>query len=175
MRAIQTSELGQASIVELPDPELRPGTIIVRPHFIGNNPCDFATIDIPYLHTRGQISGCDFSGTVEAIAPDVKTSLKTGDLVCGAMAAGAAADTSKGCFADLTPAYADFCWLVPKSISAAQAATLGVSILTIGATLYDDFAWPLPEDDPKFGVGKTLFIYGGSTSTGLLTIQFAKL
>lgn len=175
MRAIQAGELGQASIVEIPDPELRPGTIIVKPHFVGNNPCDFATIDIPYLHTGGQISGCDFAGVVEAVAPDVKTALKPGDLVCGAMAAGAATDTTKGCFADLTPAYADFCWPIPKSITAPQSATLGVSISTIGASLYHDFAWPLPEDDPNFGTGQAFFIYGGSTSTGLFAIQFAKL
>lgn len=175
MRAIQAGRLGEASIVTVPDPDVRPGIILVRPHYVGNNPCDYATLDLPYLHTQGQIMGCDFAGVVEAVGPGVETSLLPGDKVCGAMAAGAAPDLTRGCFADMTPAYADFCFPIPKSITEPQAATLGVSLLTIGATLYDDLGLPLPDKNPNFGLGMPFFIYGGSTSTGLLAIQFAKL
>ena len=175
MRAIQSVAPGQASIVDLPDPELKPDSILVRPHYVGNNPYDYIVTDIEPMFSKGQVLRCDYSGIVEKIGSNVKTSLKPGDKVCGAVAAGAGCDITRGAFADLIPAYGDFCFPQPKNLTDAQAATLGVGLSTIAVSLYHDFGIPLPDDNPKFGEGKPFFVYAGSSTTGLLAIQFAKL
>lgn len=175
MRAIQCISRGRAEIVNIPDPELKENTILVRPTYVANNPCDWFTVDVPHVFTEGQISGCDYAGVVEKVGPDVKTSLKPGDKVFGAVAAGVACDVTRGAFADLIPAYGDACYPLPEGISEVEAATLGVGLSTIGLSFYKDFGFPYPDEDAKFGMGKTLFIYGGSTVSGLLAIQFAKL
>ncbi len=54
-----------------------------------------------------------------------------------------------------------------------EAATLGVGITTVGQGLYQSLGLPLPGQGK--GDGKVLLIYGGSTATGALAIQFAKL
>ena len=175
MRAIQSVSLGQAAIVEIPDAELTPDSILVRPTYVANNPCDYIVTDLDGLFDKDQIIGCDYAGIVEQIGSNVNTSLKPGDRVCGAVAGGIGCDVTKGAFADLIPAYGDFCFPIPTDVSDAEAATLGVGLSTVAMVLYDNFGFPLPDEDPKFGEGKTLFIYGGSTATGLLVMQFAQL
>lgn len=65
---------------------------------------------------------------------------------------------------------------VPDNISMEEASTLGVGITTVGQGLYQSLELPWPsttttttEDSPS------ILIYGGSTATGTLAIQFAKL
>ena len=175
MRAIQLVSLGHADIVDIPEPQLTPDSILVRPHYVANNPCDWLTADIEGMFDQGQIVGTDFSGVVEKIGSQVETTLRLGEKVCGVVAAGVGCDVTRGCFAELTPAHGDFCFPIPKNISEAQAATLGVGVSTIAVSFYQDMGLPLPDEDPGFGKGKPFLIYGGSTATGLMAIQFAKL
>ena len=177
MRAIQSTTLGVASIVEVPEPELKPNTIIVRPTYIGNNPCDYLVTDMELFFTPKQMLGCDYSGIVERIGSDVKTDLKPGDKVCGGLAGGTGTDLTRGAFAELIPAYSDFVFPVPTNVTDAQAATLGVALSTAAVAFYQHFGFPLPDEDggATFGQGKPFFIYGGSSAMGLFGIQFAKL
>ena len=58
----------------------------------------------------------------------------------------------------------------PDNTTDEDASTLGVGISTVGQGLYQSLELPLP------GSGKAdipLLIYGGSTATGSLAIQFA--
>jgi NADPH:quinone reductase-like Zn-dependent oxidoreductase len=58
-------------------------------------------------------------------------------------------------------------------LSFEEAATLGVGVTTVGQGLYQSLKLPLPD---KPATEKTyLLIYGGSTATGSLAIQYAKL
>ena len=62
---------------------------------------------------------------------------------------------------------------IPDSLSFEDAATLGVGLSTTAQALYQDLKLPLPTSP---ATEKTyLLIYGGSTATGTLAIQFAKL
>jgi NADPH:quinone reductase-like Zn-dependent oxidoreductase len=64
--------------------------------------------------------------------------------------------------------------IIPEHMSFEEAATLGVGITTVGQTLYMTLGLPLPGEKPLEGE-TFLLIYGGSTATGTLAIQFAKL
>lgn len=53
-----------------------------------------------------------------------------------------------------------------------DAATLGVGVITCGQALYQSLGLPLPGQGKYGGY---LLIYGGSTATGTLAIQYAVL
>jgi NADPH:quinone reductase-like Zn-dependent oxidoreductase len=55
-----------------------------------------------------------------------------------------------------------------------EAATLGTGITTVGQALYMTMGIPLPGENPLEG-RPFIVTYGGSSATGTLAIQFAKL
>ena len=59
------------------------------------------------------------------------------------------------------------------NVSFEDAATLGVGITTVGQGLYQSLGLPLPP--AKVGEPTTVLIYGASTATGTLAVQYAKL
>jgi len=61
---------------------------------------------------------------------------------------------------------------IPDNVTDEEAATLGVGISTVGQGLYQSLGLPLPGSG---NAGIPLLIYGGSTATGSLAIQYAKL
>lgn len=65
---------------------------------------------------------------------------------------------------------------IPDSLSFTKAAVLPLAINTAGHGLYSTkegfFGFPLPSLDPK-PLGKTIVIWGGSSSVGALAIQLA--
>lgn len=64
----------------------------------------------------------------------------------------------------------DFQMKIPDNLSDEQACTLGVGITTVGQGLYQSLGLPL---QGRVGDGVQLLVYGGSTATGSLAIQFA--
>ena len=63
---------------------------------------------------------------------------------------------------------------IPEGVSFEAAASVGVGIATAGYGLYKVLGLPMP--GMKLDAdGQTVFIYGGSTATGTLAIQLAKL
>ena len=62
---------------------------------------------------------------------------------------------------------------IPEGMSYTDAATFGVGVITVGQGLYQSLGLPLP---PKKAEEKfPILIYGGSSATGTLAIQYAKL
>ena len=62
---------------------------------------------------------------------------------------------------------------IPDGMEYEEACTLGVSVTTVGQGLYQSLGLPLPGSDIK--AGYPILIYGGSTATGSLAIQYARL
>ena len=66
---------------------------------------------------------------------------------------------------------------IPPNISSEEAATLPCGLATVFLALYKHLSLPLPtlpvKEEEKDG--RAILIYGGSSASGTLAIQFAKL
>ena len=82
-----------------------------------------------------------------------------------------------GAFAEYTRAYGDLTFKVPDHMSMEDAASLGTAIASACMVLFSSLGWPLDmlsgchasEDLPP------VLVYGGSTSTGTMILQFLRL
>jgi len=84
-----------------------------------------------------------------------------------------AVEQEDGAFGEYCRAKGDIQIKIPDNVSDEEAATLGVGVATVGQGLYQSLGLPMPGSASK---EKTpVLIYGGSTSTGMFAIQFAKL
>lgn len=83
------------------------------------------------------------------------------------------ADHSNGAFAEHIKAKAGTHINLSDNISFEDAATLGVGITTVGQALYQTLGLPFPP--AKVESPTPILIYGASTATGTLAVQYAKL
>ena len=171
MKALKIVSAGQAAVQEVPLPQLRPDYLLVKTRFVALNPTDWKHVD--KLPQAGATLGCDFSGTVVDVGSEVKKSWKKGDRIAGVCHGGNAVQLEDGAFAEYIVAKGDVQMKLPDQSSDEDAATLGVGITTVGQGLYQslELPWPNQPAKEKFPV----LIYGGSTATGALAIEFAKL
>ncbi|TVY12834.1 Protein TOXD, partial [Lachnellula arida] len=176
-------------VSDAPIPSLRPGYVLVKTVAVAINPADWKQIDM--VGAPGCLVGCDYSGIVEEIGPGVSKNLKVGDRIAGFAHGSNTNNHEDGTFAEHIMVKADLCMKVPHTLSMEQAATLGTGITTVGQALYQSLGLPLPTPTPtpiptrepphtqaapsKSTPPLPILIYGGSTATGILAIQFAKL
>ena len=171
-KAIVIHSRGKAEVVsDRPIPKLRDTYILVKTAAVALNPTDWKHID--FLASPGAIVGCDYSGTVEAVGKDVTKPWKKGDRVCGFVHGADHTEHENGAFAQYIVAKGDLQMRIPQDMSFEEAATLGVGISTVGQGLYQSLKLPLPTEPTKESI--PLLVYGGSTATGTLAIQFARL
>ncbi|KAH7408069.1 chaperonin 10-like protein [Cadophora sp. MPI-SDFR-AT-0126] len=171
-KAIQIKGPGDAELVTNAQvPELRDDYIIVKTAAVALNPTDWKHID--FLASPGATVGCDYSGTVEQVGAAVTTGLKIGDRVMGLIHGSNYSNNEDGSFAEYIAAKGDIQIRIPDEMSFEDAATLGVGIVTAGQGLYQSLGLPLPSEPAKEPF--PALIYGGSTATGTLAIQLAKL
>lgn len=111
-------------------------------------------------------------GTVVQVGSKVTKPFKPGDRICGFTHGVNSLEKEDGAFGEYCVAKGDVQMKVPDNLPDEDASTLGVGITTVGQGLYQSLGLPLP------GSGKAnypILIYGGSTATGSLAIQFAVL
>lgn len=154
-------------------PRLRPTYVLAKVEAIALNPTD-------WKHITGKraapncTSGCDFAGTVVEVGPEVTKSLKPGDRIAGTTHGANASETEDGCFAEYAMAKGDLVMKIPDSLSFEQAATAPLGVSTVGQGLYQKaLKMALPTNPIK--TAEPVLIYGGSSATGSLAIQYAKL
>ncbi|KAJ5358483.1 uncharacterized protein N7496_010896 [Penicillium cataractarum] len=168
-------------------PELAPDCVLIKTKAVALNPTDWKHID--FISIRGATVGCDYAGIIEEIGAEVDPAhgLQVGDRVAGfnhgfdfLVMAGNGENLSDGSFAEYIAVKAHINIKLPDWVSFADGATLAVGITTVAQGMYQQLQLPLP--DPSFplstqpGAAKEpILIYGGSTATGTLAIQFAKL
>ncbi|KAL4785990.1 chaperonin 10-like protein [Aspergillus varians] len=168
---IITSPKQGGLVTDRPIPALRDDYILVKNVSVALNPTDWK--HIAFRAPPGVLVGCDYAGTVEEVGKDVKRPWKKGDRICGFVHGSNAVQPEDGAFAEYIVANGDVQMKIPDQFSFEEAATLGVGIITVGQGLYQSLKLALPTKPLESPI--PLFIYGGSTATGTLAIQFAKL
>jgi NADPH:quinone reductase-like Zn-dependent oxidoreductase len=162
---------GDAQVVaDRPVPALRDGFILVKTVAVALNPTDWKHV---HAGVKDTIVGCDYAGIVEAVGEGVTKEFNKGDKVYGAVHGSNRYRPDSGAFAQYTLAKGDLQSKIPDNLTFEEAATLGIGLFTVGQGMYQNLGLALPTDPIK---DKTpVLIYGGSTATGSLGIQFAKL
>lgn len=64
---------------------------------------------------------------------------------------------------------------IPDHMTDEEACTLGIGVTTVGQALYQSLGLPLPGASTQAAANFPILIYGGSTATGSLAIQYARL
>ncbi|KAL2159530.1 hypothetical protein VTH06DRAFT_2535 [Thermothelomyces fergusii] len=174
IKALVITKPGTAEITVQPLPELPDDYILVRVTAVALNPTDWKHINMGE-NPVGSIVGCDYAGIVEQVGPKVTKPFAKGDRVAGFVHGSNKLRRNGGAFAEYIIAKGDLQIKIPDNLTDEEAATLGVGISTVGQGLYQALKLPLPGTAAPSNPPPEILIYGGSTATGILGIQFAKL
>lgn len=189
MKAIRLHEFGGPEVLryeDAPVPELKSGEVLVRVHAVGINPPDWYLRDgYKMLPPEWQphvsfpiVLGTDVSGSVEAVADDVK-GLCVGDEVYSMVRfpSGLAGDSRA--YAEYVSVPASEVGLKPKGIGHVHAAGAPMSLLTAWQFMIElghDVPNPLQPNrhEPVPLGGKTVLVNGAAGGVGHLAVQIAK-
>ncbi|KAL8388036.1 hypothetical protein RB595_009500 [Gaeumannomyces hyphopodioides] len=174
VRAVVIKGQGQAAIEEVPTPRLRDEYILIKTTAVALNPTDWKHVEGTF--GAGRV-GCDYAGVVVEVGKGVTKDFKPGDRIAGFCHGSNKSELEDGAFGEYIVAKGDIQLKVPDHLSDEDASTLGVGVATCGQGLYQALGLPLPSDEAgvKAAAGTPILIYGGSTATGILGIQYAKL
>lgn len=152
---------------DVPLPAVGAGMVLVEIEAVALNPVD--TKMVGSLATPGAVSGFDFAGEVVAsgAAGSGTPAWPCGTRVCGAVIGQNSADPLTGAFTRYTAVPSHALLRVPGSMSLEEACSLGVGIGTAGLALFRALELHVSP--------QTVLVYGGSTATGTLMLQFLKL
>jgi NADPH2:quinone reductase len=150
-------------IMDLPQPAVAAGQVLVRVEAVDVNPIDTYVrsgmvampLPLPY------IIGCDLAGVVEAVGPNV-SNLKPGMRVWGS---NQGLLGRQGTFAEFAAVDAQWLYPTPTEVSSEAAAALALVGITAHLGLVRD---------AKLKAGETLFVNGGSGGVGSVVVQMAK-
>jgi NADPH:quinone reductase-like Zn-dependent oxidoreductase len=148
-----------------------PDAVIIKVAAVALNPVD-AKMSGDFV-TPGAIMGFDLAGTVVAVGPEVKQDLKIGDRVCGSADGMNPLRPLGGAFCQYASAKGDLILKIPDFMSMEEAAPSGTALGSAGLSLFVSLQVPASLTNPtKESI--YVLINGGATSTGTMSIQFAK-
>ncbi len=167
MKAMVLKAYGEAAefdAVQLPDPEVKPGQVLVRIGATSVNTVDTMIkqmgTDLPLSPELPALLGMDFAGTVEAVG-EGGDGFAPGDEVYGC--AGGLADLP-GALAELMAVDARLIAKKPQSLTMREAAALPL----VGITAFEGLT--------RAGVkaGQKVLVHGGAGGVGHVAVQLAR-
>jgi len=171
MKAVKILSPGKASVVtDAVQPEPSSSDLLIKVVAVALNPTDWKHIEGGSPSTVG----CDFAGIVDGVGPAVTRPFRKGDRVWGNVHGSNKLKPDNGAFAEYLVAKSSLVMKIPEGASFEEAATGGVAVITVGQGIYqqwDEVPWP----EKPMKERKPLLIWGGSSATGAIGIQFAKL
>ncbi|KAI0160283.1 GroES-like protein [Xylariaceae sp. FL1272] len=176
-KAIVIEDKGVAAIKDLPLPKLDSDKLLVKVRAVGLNPTDWKSLHSPgtYAGSEKRIGsrlGCDYAGEVIEIGKDVKGNWKEGDRVSGWVFGAFERRPDNAAFGEYLVATEHVAMKTPDNVTDEEAATLGISVTTVGQGMYKSLKLPSPSNPSNTPF--PILIYGGSTATGIYGIQYAK-
>ena len=165
------------------------GQLLIRTRAVALNPPDWMALDS--FGRPGAGVGFDFAGEILEIGEGC-ANWNVSDRVAGFVHAsgcfscklfgfsmtgfipGHAANYCNGAFREYVTADADLVMRIPDHMFLDEASTLGMGVSTAAQALHQWLPLPLPTLDPQPS-NRTILIYGGSSATGSIAIQLAKL
>jgi aspyridone synthetase trans-acting enoyl reductase len=159
----------------IPVPEIKADQVLVKVKAVALNPSDWKLLDIAY--TPGAIAGADFAGTVVKRGREVQKQVEIGDRVCGCVFGSNPACPTNGGFSEYVAVPSDLCLRIPNWMSFQDAASLGMGIITVGLAFRSLGIPQAPKESFSPVLSNNMpyaLVYGGSTATGTLAIQFLR-
>ncbi|KJX96059.1 zinc-binding oxidoreductase CipB like protein [Zymoseptoria brevis] len=151
--------------------------VVIQNHSLAINPVDWKIQDSGmFIQSWPTVVGCDVAGEVYEVGSNV-TAFKKGDRVIAHSISLATGEIKGSAFQLYSTIPAATVAILPSSISYNQGSVLPLAIDTAAVGLYAEaekgfFGLPYPSLNPSSS-GKTLLVWGGSSSVGALTIQLA--
>lgn len=160
---------------ELPKPNA--DEVIIKNHAIAINPVDWKVQDSGmFIQKWPVVLGCDVSGEIHDIGSNVKN-FKKGDRVTAHCTSLATQDPRNGAFQLYSATPAAITAKIPETTSYSEAVVIPLALDTAAAGLYgsrqDGFMGLEKPTLTPTQSGKTLVVYGASSSVGALVIQLA--
>jgi NADPH:quinone reductase-like Zn-dependent oxidoreductase len=160
---------------EVPKP--KDNEVVIKNHAIAINPVDWKVQDTGmFIKSWPIVLGCDVAGEIVEVGSSVKH-LQKGDRVMGHAISLASQDSRNGGFQLYTACQAAVTAKIPDSTSYSEASVLPLALDTAAAGLYgtrqEGFMGLEKPTLTPIQSGKTLVVYGASSSVGALVIQLA--
>ncbi|KAJ4358138.1 uncharacterized protein N0V89_002717 [Didymosphaeria variabile] len=186
-QAAWLKEAGEAlEVSDAPLPTAGSGEIVVKNAAVAINPLDWHMQDSGvFIQQWPAVFGCDVAGEVFEVGHGVDR-FKEGDRVIGHTVNLVSGRPQDGAYALYTVVPANKAAILPSSISftdgvvvpfALEAAVCALSVKAPGpcmpGVLTPALGLPYPSIEPMPSTGKTLVVYGGSSSVGSMTTQIA--
>ncbi|KAF2677842.1 putative zinc-binding oxidoreductase ToxD [Lentithecium fluviatile CBS 122367] len=171
MKAVKILSPGRALVVtDAIPPKPSPTDLLIKVIAVALNPTDWKHIEFGIPATVG----CDFAGVVEEVGSAVTRPFKKGDRIWSAVAGSNKLRPDNGAFSEYLVVKSGLVMKIPEGASFEDAATGGVGVMTVGQGMYqqwEEVPWP----DKPMKERVPLLIWGGSSATGALGVQFGKL
>lgn len=171
---IKSSKAKPLAVDSAPYPTAGPGEVVIRNAAVSVNPVDWKIQDTGYfVKEYPNILGTDVAGTVDSVGDDV-IRFKKGDRVIGHAVGLGTGKAKDGGFQMYTSTFEILVSKIPDSMTFNQAVVLPLAISTAAAGLFQKthLALPYPTKGAE-KTGKTILIWGGSSSVGATAIQLA--
>ncbi|HEY2166555.1 MAG TPA: NAD(P)H-quinone oxidoreductase [Jatrophihabitantaceae bacterium] len=160
MRAVVITEPGEPEVLQVqdvPDPQPKPGEVVIRVAAAGINRADLLQRQGNYAPPPGAspYPGMECSGTIAALGDGV-VGRNVGDEVCALM--------SGGGYAELVAVPATQLMPVPAGVDLVDAAALPEATCTV---------WSMLFSAGRLQPGESVLIHGGTSGIGTMAIQLA--
>ncbi|KAI4605517.1 uncharacterized protein J4E88_007765 [Alternaria novae-zelandiae] len=165
---------GQLQVKEAPMPKAGKGEVVIKNHAVAVNPVDWKIQDYGiFLQKYPNVCGTDVAGEVHEVGEGV-THVTKGDRVLGHAFSLVTNDPAHGGFQLYTACNALVVSKIPSHMTFAEASVLPLAVSTAAACLFkkETLALPLPSSNPS-STGKSVLVWGGSSSVGATAIQLA--